>query len=160
MLWELYTYTFSPEHSKLLWNISLVCVQFARISSRWQRHRRAIMNLFGIISLSHGRYFRHFWGIATFTFEGIHMHYLYTGNFTISTVKSRYSQCFNCLKLFYEDKQYPKYGRFWPREKGYILVTYPHVEVFQKKWSNEKTVNCPLKNLNCILCSLSNYFIK
>ena len=38
--------------------------------------------------------------------------YLYTGNFTISTVKSRYSQCFNCLKLFYEERQYPKNGKF------------------------------------------------
>ena len=26
--------------------------------------------------------------------------YLYTGNFTISTVKSRYSHCFNCLKTY------------------------------------------------------------
>ena len=25
--------------------------------------------------------------------------YLYSGNFIISTVKSRYSRCFNCLKL-------------------------------------------------------------
>ena len=31
--------------------------------------------------------------------------YLYTGNFTIPTVKSRYSHCFNCLKLFYENRQ-------------------------------------------------------
>ena len=38
--------------------------------------------------------------------------YLYTGNFTISTVKSRYSHCFYCLKLFNEDKQCPKNGRF------------------------------------------------
>ena len=40
--------------------------------------------------------------------------YLYSGNFIISTVKSRYSHCFNCLKLFNEDRQYPKNGRFWP----------------------------------------------
>ena len=40
--------------------------------------------------------------------------YLYTGNFTISTVKSRYSHCFNSLKLFYEGRQYPKNDRFWP----------------------------------------------
>ena len=39
---------------------------------------------------------------------------LYSGNFIISTVKSRYSHCFNCLKLFNEDRQYPKNGRFWP----------------------------------------------
>ena len=39
--------------------------------------------------------------------------YLYSGNFIISTVKSRYSRCFNCLKLFNEDRQYPKNGRFW-----------------------------------------------
>ena len=40
--------------------------------------------------------------------------YLYSGNFIISTVKSRYSHCFNRLKLFNEDRQYPKNGRFWP----------------------------------------------
>ena len=40
--------------------------------------------------------------------------YLYTGDLTISTVKSRYSHCFNCLRLFYVDRQHPKYGRFWP----------------------------------------------
>ena len=40
--------------------------------------------------------------------------YLYSGNFIISTVKSRYSHCFNGLKLFNEDRQYPKNGRFWP----------------------------------------------
>ena len=40
--------------------------------------------------------------------------YLYSGNFIISTVKSRYSHCFNCLKLFNEDRQYPKNGGFWP----------------------------------------------
>ena len=40
--------------------------------------------------------------------------YLYSGNFIISTVKSRYSHCFNCLELFNEDRQYPKNGRFWP----------------------------------------------
>ena len=40
--------------------------------------------------------------------------YLYSGNFIISTVKSRYSHCFTCLKLFNEDRQYPKNGRFWP----------------------------------------------
>ena len=44
--------------------------------------------------------------------------YLYTGNFTISTVKSRYSHCFNCLKLFCEDREYPKHGRFGLREKS------------------------------------------
>ena len=37
--------------------------------------------------------------------------YLYTGNFTISTVKSRYSQCFNCVNLLYEDRQYPQKGQ-------------------------------------------------
>ena len=36
--------------------------------------------------------------------------YLYSGNFIISTVKSRYSHCFNCLKLFNEDRKYPKNG--------------------------------------------------
>ena len=35
--------------------------------------------------------------------------YSYTGNFTI-----RHSHCFNCLKLLYEDRQYPKNDRFWP----------------------------------------------
>ena len=40
--------------------------------------------------------------------------FLYSGNFIISTVKSHYSHCFNCLKLFNEDRQYPKNGRFWP----------------------------------------------
>ena len=40
--------------------------------------------------------------------------YLYSANFIISTVKSRYSHCFNCLKLFNEDRQYPKNGGFWP----------------------------------------------
>ena len=40
--------------------------------------------------------------------------YLYSGNFIISTVKSRYSHCFNCLELFNEDRQYPKNGRFRP----------------------------------------------
>ena len=40
--------------------------------------------------------------------------YLYSGNFIISTVKSGYSHCFNCLKLFNEDRQYPKNGGFWP----------------------------------------------
>ena len=44
--------------------------------------------------------------------------YLYSGNFIISTVKSRYSHCFNCLKLFNEDRQYPKNGRFCHSEKG------------------------------------------
>ena len=39
---------------------------------------------------------------------------LYTGNFTISAMKSHYSDCFNCLKLLYEDRQYPKNCRFWP----------------------------------------------
>ena len=40
--------------------------------------------------------------------------YLYTGNFTIPTVESHYSHCFGCPKLFKEDRQYPKNGRFWP----------------------------------------------
>ena len=40
--------------------------------------------------------------------------YLYSGNFIISTVKSCYSHCFNCLELFNVDRQYPKNGRFWP----------------------------------------------
>ena len=43
---------------------------------------------------------------------------LYTGNFTISNVKSRYSHCFNCLKRFYEDRQYPKMADFRYCEKG------------------------------------------
>ena len=69
------------------------------------------------ISLSHGRYFRQFWGTATFTSVRAYTlqdatvyscSYLYSGNFIISTVKSRYSHCFNCLKLFNEDRQYPK----------------------------------------------------
>ena len=74
------------------------------------------------ISLSHNQYFRQFWGTATFTSESLHTarcnsytcSYLYSGNFIISTVKSRYLHCFNCLKLFNEDRQYPKNGRFWP----------------------------------------------
>ena len=40
--------------------------------------------------------------------------YLCSGNFTISTVESHYSHCFSCPKLFKEDRQYPKNGRFWP----------------------------------------------
>ena len=32
--------------------------------------------------------------------------YLLTGNFTIPTEKSCYSHCFDCLKLFYKDRQY------------------------------------------------------
>ena len=34
--------------------------------------------------------------------------YWYIGNFTISTVKSRYSHSFNCLKLFCENRHYPQ----------------------------------------------------
>ena len=60
-------------------------------------HTADISASFGILSLSRLRH-------ATFTC-------LYTGKFAISTVKSRYSQCFNFLKLFYEDRQYPKK---WP----------------------------------------------
>ena len=75
-----------------------------------------------LISLSYGRYFRQFWGTATFTFGAYTLQdatfytrsYLYTGNFTISTVKSRYSHCYSRLKLFYEDRQFPQNGRFWP----------------------------------------------
>ena len=44
--------------------------------------------------------------------------YLYTGNFTISTLERRYSCCFSCLKLFYEARQYSKNGRFGLSEKG------------------------------------------
>ena len=76
------------------------------------------------ISLSHGRYFRQFCGtvvpllsVRAYTLQNAIFHicsYLYSGNFTISTVKSRYSHCFNYLKLFYEDRQYSKNGRFWP----------------------------------------------
>ena len=74
------------------------------------------------ISLSHSRYFPQFWGTATFSLRAYTLpdatfyncSYLYTGNFTISTVKSRYSHCFHCLKLFCEDRQCPKNGRFWP----------------------------------------------
>ena len=71
-----------------------------------------IFTLFGVQPLSRLR--AHILQDATFHTCS----YLYTGNFTISTVKSRYSQCFNCLKLFYEDRQFTKTGRFWPREKG------------------------------------------
>ena len=39
--------------------------------------------------------------------------YLYPCNFIISAMKSRYSHCFNCLKLFYDDRNYPKNDRFW-----------------------------------------------
>ena len=34
--------------------------------------------------------------------------YLYSGNFIISTVKSRYSHCFNCLKLFERGQTVPQ----------------------------------------------------
>ena len=67
-------------------------------------------------------YFRQFWGNATFTFESKKSYtqqdatiytcsYFYTGNFTILTRESGYS---NCLKLFCKDRQYPQNGRFWP----------------------------------------------
>ena len=75
------------------------------------------------ISLSHGRYFRQFWGrvlpllhLRAYTLQDATVYtrsYLYSGNFIISTVKSCYSHCFNCLELFNEDRQYPKNGRFW-----------------------------------------------
>ena len=39
-----------------------------------------------------------------------------TNDLTISTVKSRYSHCFNGLRLFYLDRHHPKYSKadFWP----------------------------------------------
>ena len=44
--------------------------------------------------------------------------YLYSGNFIISTVKSRYSHCFNCLELFNEADSTPKTADFGHSEKG------------------------------------------
>ena len=44
--------------------------------------------------------------------------YLYSGNFIISTVKSRYSHYFNCLKLFNEEDSTPKTADFGHSEKG------------------------------------------
>ena len=67
-----------------------------------------IFGSFGVLPLLHPR---------AYTLQDATVYtcsYLYSGNFIISTVKSRYSHCFNCLKLFNEDRQYPKNGRFWP----------------------------------------------
>ena len=44
---------------------------------------------------------------------------LYNSNFTISTLNSRHSHCFNCLKLFYEDR--PLILAFL-RKANYILL--------------------------------------
>ena len=63
-----------------------------------------IFAIFGVLPLSRLRAYT----LQDATFYSCS--YLYTGHFTISTVKSRYSHCFNCLKLFYEDRQYPKNG--------------------------------------------------
>ena len=43
--------------------------------------------------------------------------YLYTGNLTISTVKSRYSHCLNCLKTW-TDSTGSKMADFGLRAKG------------------------------------------
>ena len=44
--------------------------------------------------------------------------YLYSGNFIISTVKSRYSHCFNCLNSLTRTDSTPKTADFGHSEKG------------------------------------------
>ena len=75
--------------------------------------------------------------------------YFYTDNFTISTVKSHYSHCFNCLKFIYEDRQYPKNGRFWPWERLIKLKLLPFFrchscnrQVFQTTVSSASHHHC------------------
>ena len=71
-------------------------------------HTADIFASFGVLPLLH---------LRAYTLQDATVYtcsYLYSGNFIISTVKSRYSHCFNCLILFNENRQYPKNGRFWP----------------------------------------------
>ena len=85
-----------------------VRVRVYRVSSKLAFLTADIFASFGVLPLLH---------LRAYTLQDATVYtcsYLYSGNFIISTVKSRYSHCFNCLKLFNEDRQYPKNGGFWP----------------------------------------------
>jgi hypothetical protein len=60
-------------------------------------------------SLSHDRFFCHFWGTASPTFESLRttkynflvlLLFVYNGKFAVTTFKSRFSRCLNCLESF------------------------------------------------------------
>ena len=94
-----------------------ICAYAKQLSSEKMLRKLAFLTAdifasFGVLPLLH---------LRAYTLQDATVYtcsYLYSGNFIISTVKSRYSHCFNCLKLFNEDRQYPKTADFGHSEKG------------------------------------------
>ena len=86
----------SEQFRMLKYRVSLdsVCIQLAFLKAD-------TLASFGVLPLSRLRAYTQ--QEATF----YTCSYLYTGNSTISTVKSCCSHWFNCLKLFYGDREYP-----------------------------------------------------
>jgi hypothetical protein len=91
-----------------------------------------LINMYGnTISLSHGRFFCHFLGTASPTFESLRTtKYNFSVllivvcimvNLQLYNPKSRFPRCLNCLETFTRADSAPKMADFWPSWERLVL---------------------------------------